>query len=49
MIPGPVFQFELLTTARRGRYYLMRSAYALTLLLILWPSTRAGWRKTVSS
>jgi ABC-type transport system involved in multi-copper enzyme maturation permease subunit len=36
MIPGPVFHSELLTTARRGRYYLLRSAYALTLLLILW-------------
>src|SRR4051794_37173064 len=42
MIPGPVFNFELLTTARRGRFYLLRSAYALILLLILWV-IYSGW------
>src|SRR3954466_15670261 len=42
MIPGPVFTFELLTTARRGRFYLLRSAYALILLLILWV-IYSGW------
>ena len=31
MLTGPVFEFELLTTARRGRYYLARVGYALTL------------------
>jgi ABC-type transport system involved in multi-copper enzyme maturation permease subunit len=36
MLPGPVFAFELLTTARRGRFYLARAFYALVLLIILW-------------
>jgi ABC-type transport system involved in multi-copper enzyme maturation permease subunit len=36
MLPGPVFAFELLTTARRGRFYLARALYAVVLLLILW-------------
>jgi len=36
MLPGPVFARELLTTARRGRYYAMRSLYGLVLLAILW-------------
>jgi ABC-type transport system involved in multi-copper enzyme maturation permease subunit len=36
MLPGPVFTFELLTTARRGRFYLMRAFYAAVLFVILW-------------
>jgi ABC-type transport system involved in multi-copper enzyme maturation permease subunit len=48
MIPGPVFNFELLTTARRGRYYLLRSAYALTLLLILWAIYSVWLAETVA-
>jgi ABC-type transport system involved in multi-copper enzyme maturation permease subunit len=36
MLPGPVFTFELLTTARRGRFYLVRATYAIILLSILW-------------
>jgi ABC-type transport system involved in multi-copper enzyme maturation permease subunit len=36
MIPGPVFNFELLTTARRGRFYAVRGAYAFVLLMIFW-------------
>ena len=36
MLPGPVFNFELLSTARRGRFYTIRSFYAIVLLLILW-------------
>ena len=36
MIPGPVFNFELLTTARRGRFYAVRGAYAFVLLIIFW-------------
>ena len=42
MVGGPVFEFELLTTARRGRYYVVRVAYALVLLLILW-NMHLGW------
>src|SRR4051812_30320401 len=36
MLPGPVFSFELLTTARRGRFYLARAFYAMVLFIILW-------------
>src|SRR5579872_1093819 len=33
---GPVLWYELITTARRGRYYLARAVYGLFLLLMLW-------------
>ncbi len=33
---GPVFTFELITTARRGRYYAARVAYGLMLLFTFW-------------
>jgi ABC-type transport system involved in multi-copper enzyme maturation permease subunit len=33
---GPVFQAELLTTARRARYYLARVIYGIALLAVLW-------------
>jgi ABC-type transport system involved in multi-copper enzyme maturation permease subunit len=36
MLPGPVFTFELITTARRGRFYIARALYGILLLLILW-------------
>ena len=36
MFLGPVFSFELLTLARRRRYYLIRFVYGLILLLIVW-------------
>ena len=36
MLPGPVFNFELMATARRGRFFLVRSFYATILLVILW-------------
>jgi len=42
MFPGPVFNFELLGTARRSRFYLVRATYAAILLVILW-SIHAGW------
>ncbi len=38
MLPGPVFQVELLTSARRRRYFLFRVLYVLALLLIVWQS-----------
>jgi ABC-type transport system involved in multi-copper enzyme maturation permease subunit len=41
-IAGPVFEFELLTTSRRGRYYTLRAGYALILLLVLW-QVYQGW------
>jgi ABC-type transport system involved in multi-copper enzyme maturation permease subunit len=36
MLPGPVFQFELMTTARKGRTHVIRVAYGVFLLVILW-------------
>ena len=42
MLPGPVFLFELMTTARRGRLYLVRAFYAVLLLVILW-SVHSAW------
>lgn len=45
MLAGPVFEFELLTTARRGRYYLTRAAYA-GLLLYAFYLIYLGWVAT---
>ena len=42
MLPGPVFNFELLSTARRGRFYTIRAFYAIVLLIILW-AIHSGW------
>ena len=36
MLPGPVFNIELLTTARRFRYYAIRFGYGLFLLFFIW-------------
>ncbi len=33
---GPVLRYELITTARRGRYYLARVVYGSVLLFLLW-------------
>jgi ABC-type transport system involved in multi-copper enzyme maturation permease subunit len=33
---GPVVRYELITTARRGRFYLVRVLYLLSLLILLW-------------
>ena len=35
MLPGPVFAVELMTTARRARYYALRTFYGLVLLVDL--------------
>ncbi len=42
MLPGPVFNFELMATARRNRFYLIRAFYAAILFLILW-AVHAAW------
>ena len=42
MLPGPVFTFELMTTARRGRFYLVRALYAAVLFVILW-TVHSAW------
>src|SRR5262245_17277564 len=36
MFPGPVFAAELLTSARRARYYVVRTLYGLVLLFFIW-------------
>jgi ABC-type transport system involved in multi-copper enzyme maturation permease subunit len=36
MLPGPVFQVELITASRRRRYYFFRVCYALALLILIW-------------
>lgn len=36
MFPGPVFAVELLTIARRARYYAMRVLYGMILLFVFW-------------
>jgi ABC-type transport system involved in multi-copper enzyme maturation permease subunit len=36
MLMGPVFRAELLRTARQRRYYAMRLAYGLLLLVLVW-------------
>jgi ABC-type transport system involved in multi-copper enzyme maturation permease subunit len=40
MLPGPVFTFELLTTARRARYYVVRLVYGLILLWFICQNNR---------
>ena len=42
MLPGPVFNFELMGTARRSRFYLVRAFYAVVLFLILW-GVHSAW------
>jgi ABC-type transport system involved in multi-copper enzyme maturation permease subunit len=36
MLLGPIFNVELLTTARRKRYFAIRVLYGLVLLFVLW-------------
>jgi ABC-type transport system involved in multi-copper enzyme maturation permease subunit len=36
MLPGPVFNFEVLALSRRPRYYVFRFLYGLILLAIVW-------------
>ncbi|HEV3122211.1 MAG TPA: hypothetical protein VGY53_09920, partial [Isosphaeraceae bacterium] len=36
MLPGPVFNVELVITARRARYYVVRAIYGLVLLILVW-------------
>jgi ABC-type transport system involved in multi-copper enzyme maturation permease subunit len=43
MLPGPVFTFEMMMTARRGRLYAVRAFYATVLLLILW-TVHSSWK-----
>ena len=36
MLLGPIFRVELVALARRRRYFLLRTVYALLILLVLW-------------
>jgi ABC-type Na+ efflux pump permease subunit len=36
MLPGPVFNVELITTSRRARYFVARLVYGLILLMLVW-------------
>jgi ABC-type transport system involved in multi-copper enzyme maturation permease subunit len=42
MLPGPVFNFELMATSRRSRFYLIRALYAAILFVILW-GVHSAW------
>jgi hypothetical protein len=46
MILGPVFRGELLRTARRGRYYLLRFVYGSILLFLIWSGYHQTFRDT---
>lgn len=41
MLPGPVFSIELVTTARRSRYFVLRTIYGAILLFVLWQGYQA--------
>ena len=43
MLMGPIFRAELLRTARRGRYYVLRAGYASVLLLLFWSGYQAAF------
>jgi ABC-type transport system involved in multi-copper enzyme maturation permease subunit len=49
MLPGPVFNVELLTLARRTRYYVLRTVYGLLLLLLIWQNDPALYRYSGAS
>lgn len=36
MLLGPIFSFDLVTSARRRRYYLLRALYAFVLAALIW-------------
>lgn len=36
MLLGPIFSFEIVTMARRARYFVLRTVYGLALLAALW-------------
>ena len=40
MILGPVFRSELMRTARRRRYYILRFVYGAILLVLFWNALR---------
>jgi ABC-type transport system involved in multi-copper enzyme maturation permease subunit len=48
MLPGPVFNVELVTTARRARYYAIRFAYGMILLFFV-VQTVGQWRGDVGA
>lgn len=49
MLPGPVFNVELLTTSRRPRYYLVRFLYGLILLAVIYENNPAFYPSMYNS
>src|SRR5207237_983 len=47
MLPGPVFNVELITSARRARYYAIRCAYGMILLFFVIQAV-GRWRGPVA-
>lgn len=48
MLPGPVFNVELVTSARRVRYYLFRVLFCLILLFLIWTNYDSFFRHVQS-
>ena len=49
MLMGPIFRAELLRTARRGRYYVLRFVYGSILLLLFWSGYEGTFRGAQSA
>jgi ABC-type transport system involved in multi-copper enzyme maturation permease subunit len=49
MLLGPIFRAELLRTARRGRYYILRFIYGAILLLLFWSGYAGTFRGAPSA
>jgi ABC-type transport system involved in multi-copper enzyme maturation permease subunit len=50
MLLGPIFRAELLRTARRRRYYVMRLFYGMLLLFVIWTGYESAtrWSSTIT-
>jgi len=46
MLPGPIFNFELMAAARRGQFFLFRALYAALLFVVLWTVHSTWTRET---
>jgi ABC-type transport system involved in multi-copper enzyme maturation permease subunit len=43
MLPGPIFRVELVSMARRRRYFILRVLYAALILLVLWTTYSSSY------
>ena len=48
MLLGPIFQVEMVSPARRKRYFVLRVLYAVLILLVMWTSSSLKWRMVAS-